>query len=826
MTRSHRATPWVLAWTLGACAPQGPRPQFAVGSLALLPSWDVEVNLSEPPTYDLQGLPLRGVSRVQGSLESRGIVLNLAEGQAQGALWRFSFPSPPDAAPLQLRLKLWRDGDLTPSREALGEVLKSEGGAKVEALAWRELLDPKRIGLTEPLLVQTFPDLPGVPNLTGVANFFPSHDRDRLGLVRFNPGSSANVDQLAWLRLKGREEVLLEPFFTAVQGFADGPLGMAKGNGFRDALELSPGRVLVVDQRNHALRLASLGPSGWRIDTVLGNGKAGKVDGLGAEARLNNPVALERGATDSCYLADGGNRRICEVVEEAPGRWRLRTLTGGAPTTTMLDGVGAEASHVGIKDLVWHQGKLWTSEVGGAEERIRRLGPGLTVTTLARWPNQTVPNFRQFQSQGAQLMAMRPGGIEALTWTGQNLLREAKFGLGLTAKVQGQQQAPSLVNLQSLSPLWGGRHWMGSPGENFWAWRPEDNVAQPFGGVSGGGIQPEAGGGGSLGSSWPSWGEVSGQHSTNAPGRVIPFEDGCTLVHWSGSAADLVASDGSRHAFPLAMSSPNDLSFMLHKFGENGLLAGKSVSSSCWVSHGHHTGFLWRQISSGTADAFQSSGYLDDQRTAFSGLFVKDVSNWSWDPVRNRMLSVNVNLPQLFAVNFGLERPRFELWAGALGHWGPMALAEGPASASALNATTVDVSPEGVVWSMPSQMALWTTRWGSEGWHSQVEASPDASDLLDGRAGIPRQLLAFSKEKLVILTRLPPGMYLAKRDEAGNFRLRDLLPSRSREVTEGWGGGLGADGITSMYKRGERLFAVTSPLRGTVVEIKGWDALP
>jgi hypothetical protein len=81
------------------------------------------------------------------------------------------------------------------------------------------------------------------------------------------------------------------------------------------------GNVVVVDYRNHALRLVS---KAGAVSTLAGGGGAGFADGQGAAARFNLPISVVVTANGDYVMTDFGNHELRVVT---PGG-AVRTVAG------------------------------------------------------------------------------------------------------------------------------------------------------------------------------------------------------------------------------------------------------------------------------------------------------------------------------------------------------------------------------------------------------------------------------------------------------------------------------------------------------------------
>lgn len=120
---------------------------------------------------------------------------------------------------------------------------------------------------------------------------------------------------------------------TGQAGLKDGPAKQARFKRPVSLLLSSDGRTLyVVEWGNNAIRSINLITK--QVTTVVGNGKAGYLDGKFAKGRLSLPNYLAQGPKDTLYLSEGGSLRI-------------RALNFKTKTISTLAGSGKKGSQNG-----------------------------------------------------------------------------------------------------------------------------------------------------------------------------------------------------------------------------------------------------------------------------------------------------------------------------------------------------------------------------------------------------------------------------------------------------------------------------------------------
>jgi len=95
---------------------------------------------------------------------------------------------------------------------------------------------------------------------------------------------------------------------TGAVGFQDGAAAVAMFRTVRAMLQLPDGRVLLVDEFNHRIRMLSADLQ--QVSTVAGDGERGHRDGAAAQARFSRPTGLALLPDGRVLVADWGNHRI------------------------------------------------------------------------------------------------------------------------------------------------------------------------------------------------------------------------------------------------------------------------------------------------------------------------------------------------------------------------------------------------------------------------------------------------------------------------------------------------------------------------------------
>lgn len=120
------------------------------------------------------------------------------------------------------------------------------------------------------------------------------------------------------------------------------------------------GNVYVADQTNHIVR--KITPAGF-VSTLAGQTAiSGDADGMGNEARFNQPNGVAVDAAGQVYVADSGNRSVRTITPE--GIVRTLAVLSASPKVIAVDGAG-------------------NVYVAGESQTIQKITPAGVVRTLA-----------------------------------------------------------------------------------------------------------------------------------------------------------------------------------------------------------------------------------------------------------------------------------------------------------------------------------------------------------------------------------------------------------------------------------------------------------
>jgi len=134
------------------------------------------------------------------------------------------------------------------------------------------------------------------------------------------------------------------------------------------------GNVYVADAgANDIIKITAKGA----ITKVAGNGTSGALNGAGASASFNMPVALTVDGVGNVYVADQGNNLIRLINTQG----QVSTFAGSG-TAGSANGKGTAASFNSPSGIaIDQQGNLYVGDAGN--NMIRKIAPDGTVSTLA-----------------------------------------------------------------------------------------------------------------------------------------------------------------------------------------------------------------------------------------------------------------------------------------------------------------------------------------------------------------------------------------------------------------------------------------------------------
>jgi WD40 repeat protein len=161
------------------------------------------------------------------------------------------------------------------------------------------------------------------------------------------------------------------------EGFQDGAAALAMFRFVAAMLHLPDGRVLVADVENHSIR--ALSADLQQVSTVAGNGELGHRDGAAAQAQFYYPSALALLPNGRVLVVDQGNHRIRVLSVDLQ---QVSTVAGNGEQGNR-DGAAAQAQFVRPSALaLLPDGRVLVVDQGN--HRIRVLSADLQqVSTVA-----------------------------------------------------------------------------------------------------------------------------------------------------------------------------------------------------------------------------------------------------------------------------------------------------------------------------------------------------------------------------------------------------------------------------------------------------------
>lgn len=205
--------------------------------------------------------------------------------------------------------------------------------------------------------------------------------------ARFNRPSSAATDPVGNLYVADSDnhtirKITGEGVVTTLAGLAE-TLGSADGVG-SSARFFSPygiatdakGNIYVADTYNHAIRKMT---SDGVVTTLAGlAGSRGSDDGVGKAARFNYPSGVTTDSVGNVYVADTHNHTIRLVTQQGV----VTTFAGFAGSPGSTDGLGKEARFDNPSGVATDgSGNLYVTDTSNCT--IRKITQDGTVTTLA-----------------------------------------------------------------------------------------------------------------------------------------------------------------------------------------------------------------------------------------------------------------------------------------------------------------------------------------------------------------------------------------------------------------------------------------------------------
>jgi len=161
-------------------------------------------------------------------------------------------------------------------------------------------------------------------------------------------------------------------------GFVDGDGSDARFNKPIRLAPFGPGRILIADINNHAIRSVSL--DGEVLTLAGGPGKQGHRDGPAEEAGFDSPHGVAV-STDGQIVVAGAASHTIRLFKSLGDGYRVTTLAGVPGQSGFQDGPANEALFNSPHGVVWDaEGGVLVVDIGNAAIRLVKDG---MVTTLA-----------------------------------------------------------------------------------------------------------------------------------------------------------------------------------------------------------------------------------------------------------------------------------------------------------------------------------------------------------------------------------------------------------------------------------------------------------
>ncbi len=140
------------------------------------------------------------------------------------------------------------------------------------------------------------------------------------------------------------------------------------------------GNVFVTERNNSVIRRID---ATGAVSTFAGTaGAAGATDGIGRAALFNQPAGIAIDVADNLYVADIGNSTVRRITPTGV----VSTLAGAAGKYATVDGIGSEARFQNPSGVaVDARGNVYVVDFGS--NTIRKISPSAVVSTLAGSPN-------------------------------------------------------------------------------------------------------------------------------------------------------------------------------------------------------------------------------------------------------------------------------------------------------------------------------------------------------------------------------------------------------------------------------------------------------
>jgi sugar lactone lactonase YvrE len=216
-----------------------------------------------------------------------------------------------------------------------------------------------------------------------------------------------------------------------VSGISDGTGNAARFDTPAGVATDDENNIYVSDSANTIRKITPIGV----VTTLAGSpGIAGASDGIGSDARFNDPHGLAADKAGNVYVADSGNHAIRKIT---PAR-EVTTLAGSPGQAGSADGTGSGARFYYPEGIALDAaGNIYVGDT--LNNTIRQITPGGVVQTLAGDPAQYggadgTGSAAQFNSPMG--IAVDAAGMVYVADSGNNTIRRILPG-GLVATLAG-----------------------------------------------------------------------------------------------------------------------------------------------------------------------------------------------------------------------------------------------------------------------------------------------------------------------------------------------------------------------------------------------------
>lgn len=193
-------------------------------------------------------------------------------------------------------------------------------------------------------------------------------------------------------------------------GFIDG-----KKPRFNKPIRLAPygpGKILVADISNHAIRIVS---KDGNVTTIAGGpDKKGYKDGPARDAMFNGPHGVAVSPTGIIAVA-GASSHLIRLITPTDQGFQVSTIAGTAGETGMRDGPALRALFNSPHGLAWDDdGGLMIVDIGNGS--IRRLKDGIVTTVLTSDASEMAMPIDIAPASGGAFLIADAGNNSVLRW--------------------------------------------------------------------------------------------------------------------------------------------------------------------------------------------------------------------------------------------------------------------------------------------------------------------------------------------------------------------------------------------------------------------------